>query len=337
MKQPNENDIEVHGYIDGELEGDALERFEQRLAADSDLRARVDSERRLRERTAACLVPEPAPEALRERIRELVRSEWDGAPGSETPADSGPVLEADSRDGDRVRRRFFFRVVGLAAGLLLLAALGSLLRKTDSDASGLPRLIRESVALFDEALASEVAAAEPESVPSLAGFRFERAFCKGKDSGGKLNPCFVYRGEGGSVGFFCLSDRLRDSDFVKYGRRTASYEGYTIVASGPPGMLNLWVAKEIEPSKLERMIQRTESGGSAKNDERIRVVDMTCVGCADHIMQAVRKLDPPVLEVWCDVPNQEVLVRRRDGESSPDRDTLVRAIESLGFGVDSPD
>jgi len=64
---------------------------------------------------------------------------------------------------------------------------------------------------------------------------------------------------------------------------------------------------------------------------------MTCVGCADHIMQAIRKLDPPVLEVWCDVPRQEVLIRRREGETQPDRGTLERTVEALGFDVATTD
>jgi len=180
MNRSEPTEIAIHGYIDGELEGAALADFERRLETDDALRRRVESERRLRERTARALIPEPAPESLRDRVRELVRS--DDAAAARTRAGGGPASpllppdDSSGRSADRLRRRFFFRVVGVAAALLLLIAIGSLLRPDGADSSGLPRLVRESVALFEEALSNEVSAAEPDSIPALEGFRFERAF-----------------------------------------------------------------------------------------------------------------------------------------------------------------
>ena len=333
----------VDGYIDGELEGEQLASFEEKLGRDAQLRARVEGEQKLSEAMRSALRPDAAPDALRDSIADMIRaSAWDesGDEVAETPAvaaSAAPAASSGSTPRRRaaaarqpvVRRRLFPRVAALAATVALLLA-GFQLVKAPGSSGAWPWLIEESVRLFDEALVASVSAAEPSDVPVIETFEFERVFCKGKGRDGALNPCFIYKSvDGGTIGYFCLDDRIAKTEYVRYGPRTARIGNYSIVASGPPGAMHLWVAKGIEPEALQQIVRERAGERGVTGHMELSVDDMECSDCADRIIEAVEGLSDAIEDCFCDVENRRVFVMFKGKSAGPDRETIRAAIAAL--------
>ncbi len=351
-KKPNPNE-EIQGYIDGELDGEALKRFEERMASDDGLKRAVASEQALAKAVRGAVEPEPAPEALRTNVLDLIRSEWGEeaeSPGTATEAPApasasasarirrpAPHTETHTDTRTAARRRptpMLIRIGSLAAALLLVVAGISYFGGGSGDPLSLPPLIRDSVRLFDEALVSSVQAAETPEIPAFSNLEFERVFCKGKARDGKLNPCILYkRSDDGRVGYFRLDDRLARSKYVKYGPRTASFDGYTVVCSGTPDALHLWIAKEVTVEELWKLVE--ESGDRKHSDDGDIIIDvkeMDCTNCADQVIAAVKATGIPVRHFWCAVKNRKVHLWIDDRENAAaHRETIVKALTGIEF------
>jgi len=101
----------IRQYVDGELAPADVARMERRLESDASLRARVEFEHRLRERTASAMSSTTAPTGLIDRVREAIA-------GADAP------LGAIGPDGPRMSWFAVAASIALVAGAVLLGIFG---------------------------------------------------------------------------------------------------------------------------------------------------------------------------------------------------------------------
>lgn len=352
----------IQQYVDGEIFGDELQAFEERLRNEPELRARVEAEKDFVGALGGALAPQTLSSGYGDEIRALIGTHWPGeepAPGGDAsraaenptdgPAAPGRVDRPAARRsaGDRRRprdaqhsatpkptprrwaRHPLTRVAAIAATLLIVVSAVSLLRD-DSTESRLPWIISDSIGLFERALGSPARAAytaPPENLPPLRNCKPLHSYCEGKRRDGKLNRCILFESADGiKLGLFCLDDRVDDEAFFER-EPFLEARGFTVVRCGPPGALHIWVAKGLDREAIIAMIEPdTPAKANGDHGAEIHVESMACAGCAYHIVQ-ILKARRGITEVRCNVEQRTARVWF---DESVERTSLVDALIEVG-------
>lgn len=143
-------------FLDGELDGDEARRVEAALAAEPELRALHEEQRRLRERLSSHygeVIEEPVPDAMRALL--------------------DPKVIDLEMERTRRRPRWFPIGIALAASLVLGISLGRLLPPEGEVSLAEGGLIARGA--LAEALDTQLASAQPGDAPTRIGVSFARA------------------------------------------------------------------------------------------------------------------------------------------------------------------